>query len=60
MTRKGITIMSKEEDDRAKIMDAISQSIQRLRGIIERDFPPVLAIGELDLLEARLAALRQC
>lgn len=47
-------------NERAKAMDGMSRSIQRLRTIAERDFPPVLAIGELDLLEQLLATLRQC
>lgn len=47
-------------NEREKAMDGMSRSIQRLRGIIEQDFPPALAIGELDLLEERLASLRQC
>lgn len=53
--------MNKEIDleKRKKAMDGISRSIQRLRSIIEQDFPPVLATGELDLLEQHLATLRR-
>lgn len=51
-----------DQEDREQLdvaMDGISRSIQRLRSIIEMDAPPVLAIGELDLMEQRLATLRR-
>ena len=45
--------------EREKAMNGLSRSIQRLRCIIEQDFPPVLASAEVDLLEHHLATLRR-
>ncbi len=48
-----------EPGDTEVVWDGMSRSIQRMRSIVEIDGPPSLLIGELDLMESRLAALRR-